>query len=59
MLIVGDVVEQLQATRQGEDRLPEGDLDVGELSVGEDPLAADGRSLGTLEDLVGSTPTQR
>jgi hypothetical protein len=35
--------------RPGEDGLPKGNLDVGELSVGEDPLAADSRGLGTLE----------
>lgn len=45
----GDVVEKLQAGGPDEDRLPEGDLDVGELSVGEDPLADDGRGLGALE----------
>ena len=43
------MVEKLWASGPGEDRLPESDLDVGELSGGEDLLAADGRDLGVLE----------
>ena len=43
------MVEKSRAGEPGVDRLPEGDLDVGELSVGEDPLAADGRDLRVLE----------
>jgi len=44
-----DEIEKPWANGPGEDRLPEGDLDIRELSGGEDPLAADGRSLGNLE----------
>jgi hypothetical protein len=41
-----DVVEKPWASGPGEDGLPEGDLDVGELSSGENLLAADSRDLG-------------
>lgn len=44
-----DVVEKPWANGLGEDGLPESDLDVGELSSGEDLLAADGGGLGGLE----------
>jgi hypothetical protein len=46
---VGDMSKKLWASGPGEDRLPESNLDVGELSGGEDLLAADGRGLGGLE----------
>ena len=54
----GYVVENLRAGGPGEDghQVPEGDLDVGELSVGEDPLAADGGGLCALE---GEGPRDR
>jgi hypothetical protein len=44
-----DVVEKPWASGPGKDGLPESDLDVGELSGGEDLLAADGHGLGVLE----------
>jgi hypothetical protein len=47
------VVEKLYAGGPGEDGHPESDFDVGELSGGEDLLAADGRGLG---DLKGERP---
>ena len=43
------MVEKFWASGPGEDRLPESDLDVGELGGGEDLLAAYGRDLGTLK----------
>jgi hypothetical protein len=45
----GDMVEKPRASGPGVDGLPEGDLDVGELCVSEDPLAADGCDLGVFE----------
>jgi len=33
---------EVRSGRPGEDGLPEGDLDIGELSISKDPLAADG-----------------
>ena len=41
--------EKPRADRPGEDGLPRGDLDIGELSFGEDLLAAGSRDLGVRE----------
>jgi len=49
----GDVIEQLWASGLGVDSLPEGDLDIGNVSVAENVLAAVGRCLGIL---VGQSP---
>lgn len=45
----GEVVEKLWASGLSEDRLPEGNLDVMELSIGEDFLAAVCHSLCVLK----------
>jgi hypothetical protein len=55
-----DVVEKPWASGPGDDGLPESDLDVGELSGGENLFATDGRGLGDFEgERPGLTPTQR
>ena len=52
-MTVGNVVEELRTSGPGEDRLAKCDLDVGNLRLCENLLAAHGRVFGVL---VGESP---